>query len=154
MFAITLVWDNVFWKSFISTDIKFRQVLASSPVDDVPKFALCCFFDTPVWIIYFVIIIIYYQIYVAIKSLKNASLEGVLEEAVTMQRLSHNYIVKMYGISLPFKEEPLKLVSIWPEYNQTCRQTPLEPENCDCTELSIRVAPAKALEEDVQWPPE
>ena len=36
-------------------------------------------------------------IYVAIKSLKNASLEGVLEEALTMQRLSHNYIVKMYG---------------------------------------------------------
>ena len=59
---------------------------------------------------------VYYQIYVAIKSLKNTSFDGVLkdvlEEALTMQRLSHDYVVKMYGISLPFKEEPLKLVSI------------------------------------------
>ena len=72
----------------------------------------------------------YYQKYVAIKSLKNTSLDGVLkgvlEEALTMQRLSHDYIVKMYGISLPCKEEPLKLVSMQTKYSQTCWQTPLE----------------------------
>jgi len=68
--------------------------------------------------IYFVIIIImvYFQKYVAIKSLKNTAfdgvLKGVLEEALTMQRLSNDYIVNMYGISLPSKEEPLKLVSL------------------------------------------
>lgn len=59
---------------------------------------------------------IYYQKFVAIKSLKNTAFDGVLkdvlEEAQTMQRLSHNFIVKMYGISLPSKEEPLKLVSM------------------------------------------
>jgi len=59
---------------------------------------------------------VYFQKYVAIKSLKNTSfdgvLKGVLEEALTMQRLSNDYIVKMHGISLPFKEEPLKLVSL------------------------------------------
>ena len=68
--------------------------------------------------IYFVIIIImvYFQKYVAIKSLKNTAfdgvLKGVLEEALTMQRLSNDYIVNMYGISLTSKEEPLKLVSL------------------------------------------
>lgn len=58
----------------------------------------------------------YYQSNVAIKSLKNTAVDGVLkcvlEEARTMQKLSHEFIVKMYGISLPFKEEPLKLVSM------------------------------------------
>ena len=57
---------------------------------------------------------VYYQKYVAIKSLKNTNFDGVLksvlEEALTMQKLSHSNIVKMYGISLPFKDEPLKLV--------------------------------------------
>ena len=64
---------------------------------------------------------VYYQKKVAIKSLKNTAfdgvLKGVLEEAQTMQRLSHNYIVKMYGISLPFKEEPLKLVRMGTKIN-------------------------------------
>lgn len=58
--------------------------------------------------------------YVAIKSLKNTAFDGVLkdvlEEAQTMQRLSHDYIVKMYGISLPSKEEPLKLVTEYASY--------------------------------------
>ena len=57
---------------------------------------------------------VYFQKYVAIKSLKNTAFDGVLqsvlEEARTMQKLSHNNIVKMYGISLPFRDEPLKLV--------------------------------------------
>lgn len=59
---------------------------------------------------------VYYQKFVAIKSLKNADFEGVLtsvlKEAQTMQKLCHSNIVTMYGISLPFKDEPLKLVSI------------------------------------------
>lgn len=60
---------------------------------------------------------VYYQKFVAIKSLKNTSFEGVLTsvlmEAQTMQKLCHSNIVKMYGISLPFKDEPLKLVSMF-----------------------------------------
>ncbi|KAJ7381687.1 hypothetical protein OS493_039611, partial [Desmophyllum pertusum] len=62
----------------------------------------------------------YGVIYVAIKSLKNTAFEGVLkgvlEEARTMQKLSHDNIVKMYGISLPFKDEPLKLVTEYAAY--------------------------------------
>ena len=65
---------------------------------------------------------IYCQKYVAIKSMQNTAFEGVLkdllEEAQTMQRLSHDYIVKMYGMSLPSKEQPLKLVSTWTKYNR------------------------------------
>ena len=66
--------------------------------------------------LYINFVMVYYQKFVAIKSLKNADFDGVLEsfleEAQTMQKLSHSNIVQMYGISLPFKDEPLKLVSI------------------------------------------
>ena len=53
--------------------------------------------------------------YVAIKSIKNSAIDGVLksvlQEAQTMQKLSHENIVKFYGISLPSGEEQLRLVS-------------------------------------------
>ena len=52
--------------------------------------------------------------YVAIKSIKNSAIDGVLksvlQEAQTMQKLSHENIVKFYGISLPSGEEQLRLV--------------------------------------------
>ena len=52
----------------------------------------------------------------AIKSLKNTAgeekLMDVLKEVNTMQRLSHDNIVKLYGITLPSKNaEQLKLVT-------------------------------------------
>ena len=52
----------------------------------------------------------------AIKSLKNMAVDGVyhsvLQEAETMLKLSHENIVKFYGISLPCGEKQLKLVCI------------------------------------------
>ncbi|XP_078374560.1 uncharacterized protein LOC144658102 isoform X2 [Oculina patagonica] len=58
--------------------------------------------------------------FVAIKSIKNTAFDGVLksvlEEARTMQKLAHTNIVKMYGITLPFGDEPLKLVTEFASY--------------------------------------
>ena len=52
--------------------------------------------------------------HVAIKSMKNADIDGVLksilQEAQTMQKLCHDYIVKLFGISLPSGDESLRLV--------------------------------------------
>ena len=94
------------------------------------------------------------QKYVAIKSMKNTAFDGVLkdllEEAQTMQRLTHQYIVKMYGMSLPSKEEPLKLVSMWTEYNQTCQQTPLEPLTLSCNSHSASIHPSVQMVNNIQ----
>lgn len=58
--------------------------------------------------------------YVAIKSIKNSAIDGVLksvlQEAQTMQKLSHENIVKFYGISLPSGEEQLRLVTEFAPY--------------------------------------
>lgn len=56
----------------------------------------------------------YYQILVAIKSIKDTGeeqLREVLMEVNTMQRLSHDNIVKLFGVTLPTRDsDQLKLV--------------------------------------------
>lgn len=58
--------------------------------------------------------------YVAIKSIKatvhDGVLRDVLQEASTMQKLSHDNIVKFYGISLSPGEEQLKLITEFAPY--------------------------------------
>lgn len=66
-------------------------------------------------LLFFPFIISGEQKQVAIKSIKNTEFDGVLrcilQEAQTMQKLCHNNIVKLYGISLPSaKEQQLRLV--------------------------------------------
>lgn len=54
--------------------------------------------------------------YVAIKSILNTPIDGVLQEAHTMQKLSHENIVKFYGISLPSGDKQLRLVTEFAPY--------------------------------------
>ncbi|XP_078374573.1 uncharacterized protein LOC144658113 isoform X2 [Oculina patagonica] len=76
--------------------------------------------------------------FVAIKSLKNADFEGVLtsvlKEAQTMQKLCHSNIVTMYGISLPYKDEPLKLVTEFASYGSL--EKSLKEKNSDVCRVS------------------
>ena len=63
----------------------------------------------------FIILLGCLQKYVAVKSLKNIHIDGVLsamlKEAAIMQKLQNPHIVTLFGISLPEGEEPLKLAS-------------------------------------------